>query len=180
MNTILSNHFIYTVEYKTPFGVIILGEYNQKLCYCDWLHRKMHEQIRDRLRKKINAEFQEKNTDFLQNVSTQLDEYFQKNRITFDIPLLLAGTDFQKKVWNELLNIPYGKTISYIELSRRLKSENAIRAVASANGANAISIIVPCHRVIGNNGALVGYAGGLNAKKKLLELEQAYLQTTFF
>ncbi|MCO5229851.1 MAG: methylated-DNA--[protein]-cysteine S-methyltransferase [Chitinophagales bacterium] len=178
-----NNHekgIIYTIEYKSPVGLLILGEYKQKLCYCDWKNRKMFDQIQDRLRNVINANFQEMSTDFLQKVKSQLDEYFKKKRFSFEIPLLLAGTDFQKKVWEELIKIPYGKTISYIELSRKLSNEKAIRAVASANGANAISIIIPCHRVIGANGNLVGYAGGLYAKKKLLELEQAYFQTQLF
>jgi len=84
---------------------------------------------------------------------------------------LFVGSDFQKTVWEKLLTIPYGKTTSYLELSRMLGDEKAIRAVATANGANAISIIVPCHRVIGSDGSLTGYAGGLNAKQKLLQLE---------
>ena len=87
------------------------------------------------------------------------------------MPLLLAGTRFQISVWEELQNIPYGTTCSYISLSRKLKNEKAIRAVASANGANAISIIVPCHRIIGADGSMTGYAGGIKAKKKLLEHE---------
>src|SRR5690606_18399830 len=94
-----------------------------------------------------------------------------KKRTTFDIPLLFIGTDFQKSVWEALMEIPYGTTKSYLELSRDLGDENAIRAVATANGANSISIIVPCHRIIGSDGSLTGYAGGLNAKKKLLQLE---------
>ena len=83
------------------------------------------------------------------------------------------GTDFQKEVWTELIKIPYGESRTYLELSKQLGNELAIRAVASANGANAISIIVPCHRIIGSDGKLIGYAGGLSAKKKLLELEGA-------
>jgi methylated-DNA-[protein]-cysteine S-methyltransferase len=98
-------------------------------------------------------------------------EYFSSKRKTFDIPLLLIGTDFQENVWNELIKIPFGKTSSYLELSRKLGNVLAIRAVASANGANAISIIIPCHHIIGSDGKLIGDAGGLAAKKKLLELE---------
>ena len=91
--------------------------------------------------------------------------------VQFDIPMLFAGTDFQKKVWHKLLEIPYGVTISYGELATQLGMPKAVRAVANANGANAISIIVPCHRVIGSDHSLTGYGGGLAAKKKLLELE---------
>ena len=90
---------------------------------------------------------------------------------TFDIPILFTGTDFQKKVWHKLLEIPYGQTLSYGEMTKRLDIPNAVRAVANANGANAISIFVPCHRVIGSDRSLTGYGGGLAAKKYLLELE---------
>lgn len=104
-------------------------------------------------------------------IKTQLDEYFAGKRTSFDLPLDLQGTEFQLKVWNELLKIPYGKTISYKELSLRLGNLLAIRAAGAANGANPISIIVPCHRVIGSDGSITGYAGGLWRKKWLLELE---------
>ncbi len=105
----------------------------------------------------------------------QLDEYFNKKRQVFDLPLDLQGTEFQKRVWNELLKIPFGKTVSYKELTLRLGDIKAIRAVATANGANPVSIIVPCHRVIGSDGSLTGYAGGLWRKKWLLEHESKEL-----
>ncbi len=101
----------------------------------------------------------------------QLIQYFHGERRVFDLPINQEGTAFQQKVWHELLNIPYGKTISYLDLSRRLGDPKAIRAAASANGRNNICIIVPCHRVIGSNRDLVGYAGGLWRKRRLLELE---------
>src|SRR3990172_7493969 len=99
----------------------------------------------------------------------QLHEYFNKERKTFSVPLDMHGTDFQKRVWTELLNIPYGKTISYLQLAVRLGDKKCIRAAGTANGRNPFSIIVPCHRVIGSNGDLVGYEGGLDKKKWLLE-----------
>jgi methylated-DNA-[protein]-cysteine S-methyltransferase len=102
---------------------------------------------------------------------TQLDEYFSRKREAFNLPLDLKGTDFQRKVWSELLKIPFGRTISYKDLSIRLGDVKAIRAVAAANGANPVSIIVPCHRVIGSDGSLTGYAGGLWRKQWLLEFE---------
>jgi len=89
----------------------------------------------------------------------------------FTIPLLLIGTEFQKKVWNELLQIPYGTTLSYLKLSQKIGDSKAVRAVANANGSNAISIIIPCHRIIGSNGKMIGYAGGIPIKEKLLALE---------
>ena len=105
----------------------------------------------------MQASYKEGISEVITRTIGQLDEYFAGRRTTFDIPLLLVGTDFQKTVWNELLNIPYGKTISYAGLSQKLGNPKAIRAIASANGANPISILVPCHRVIGSDRKLVGY-----------------------
>jgi methylated-DNA-[protein]-cysteine S-methyltransferase len=102
---------------------------------------------------------------------TQLSEYFEGTRKEFDLPLQQNGTPFQQKVWDELINIPYGKTISYLELSKRIGDTKAIRAVGTTNGKNNISILVPCHRVIGSNGSLTGYAGELWRKQWLLEHE---------
>lgn len=101
-----------------------------------------------------------------------MDEYFRRERRAFDIPLLFAGTEFQNKVWDMLLQIPYGRTVSYAGMALSLGMPKAVRAVANANGANAISIFAPCHRVIGSDGSLTGYGGGLDAKRFLLELER--------
>lgn len=105
------------------------------------------------------------------NAFSQLREYFNRVRKEFELPLEIVGTDFQKKVWSELTKIPYGETISYGELAEGLGDKNLMRAVAAANGANPIPIIIPCHRVIGANGSLTGYVGGIDVKQKLLELE---------
>ena len=102
---------------------------------------------------------------------TQLKEYFKRKRKEFDLQLDIIGTDFQKKVWKELMKIPYGQTISYNLLAINLGDKKLIRAAAAANGANPLPIIIPCHRVIGSDGSLVGYGGGLEVKKKLLEIE---------
>ena len=130
----------------------------------------------------LNSE--EKITDIipleLEDCVFQLQEYFESKRKAFDIKLNPEGTDFQKKVWNQLLEIPYGKTLSYLELSKQLGDVKAIRAVANANGKNPIWIIIPCHRVIGSDGNLTGYAGGLNRKQWLLEHESPYKQTSLF
>jgi methylated-DNA-[protein]-cysteine S-methyltransferase len=146
-----------TLQYKSPIGIIKI-EYSEKgiskLVFTD------------------EAEGEELRADFQDSpFSTQIDEYFNGKRKIFDLPLDLQGTDFQKRVWSELLKIPFGKTISYKELSIRLGNIKAIRAVAAANGANPVSIIVPCHRVIGSDGSMTGYAGGLWRKKWLLEFE---------
>ena len=159
--------------FKTPIGELILGSFENKLCLADWRYRKMRDSVDNRIKKGLKTGFEEGGSDVIEKTISQLSEYFEKERTQFDIPLLLVGTDFQKQVWNALVEIPFGKTESYLELSKTLGNEKAIRAVATANGANAISIIVPCHRIIGYDGSLTGYAGGLPAKKKLLELEGA-------
>jgi len=116
----------------------------------------------------------------LQNCVQQLDEYFNGNRTEFNLKLNPQGTNFQKRVWKELLNVPYGKTRSYLEQSKKLGDVKAIRAVASANGKNPIWIVIPCHRIIGSNGSLTGYAGGLWRKKWLLEHENPSPQQSLF
>lgn len=157
--------------YKTNIGELILGSFQNDLCLCDWRYRKSRNAIDNRIQEGLKSEYIEDTSAVITSAIQQLEEYFQKERIGFDLPLLFIGSDFQKKVWNELLQIPYGKKISYMTLTKKIGDVNAIRAVASANGANAISIIVPCHRVIASDGKLTGYAGGLPAKKKLLTLE---------
>ncbi|MEX0273374.1 MAG: methylated-DNA--[protein]-cysteine S-methyltransferase, partial [Flavobacteriaceae bacterium] len=118
--------------------------------------------------------------EVLEDVVYQLQEYFKGERNTFDLALHPQGTDFQQRVWKSLLNIPYGKTLSYLELSKKLGDVKAIRAVAAANGQNPLSIVIPCHRVIGSDGSLTGYAGGLSRKKWLLEHESPVKQQSLF
>lgn len=110
----------------------------------------------------------------------QLDEYFKGTRTTFNLKLNPQGTSFQKKVWKELLNVPFGKTRTYLEQTKKIGDPKAIRAVASANGKNPIWILIPCHRIIGTNGSLTGYAGGLWRKKWLLEHENGSKQQSLF
>lgn len=117
---------------------------------------------------------------YLQDCITQLEQYFSGERVNFDLKLNPQGTTFQKKVWEELLNIPYNKTRTYLEQSKALGDVKAIRAVASANGKNPIWIIIPCHRVIGSNGSLTGYAGGIWRKKWLLAHENPVKQQSLF
>ena len=155
----------------TPFGEVILGSFEQKLCLCDWRARMGRDRIDTRIRKGLRAEFEVAGTDLHDRARTQLGEYFAGRRRVFDIPLLTVGTDFQNTVWQALLDIPFGETTSYAELAETIGRASAVRAVAAANGANALSIFVPCHRVVGSDGGLTGYAGGLRAKAALLELE---------
>ena len=119
----------------------------------------------------LDADFEEGASETIGKAAGQLDEFFAGRRRTFDVPLLLVGTDFQKTVWRELLKIPFGTTVSYGEMARRIGMPKAVRAVANANGANALSLFVPCHRVIGSDRSLTGYAGGLDVKRALLERE---------
>lgn len=117
-------------------------------------------------------EVEEKETELIKKTYEQLMEYFKGQRKTFDIPLKPQGTVFQMKVWKELLNIPYGETCTYKDIATRLGNPKACRAVGGANNKNPIMIIIPCHRVVGKNGDLVGYACGLDVKSKLLEIEK--------
>ncbi|MCM0252224.1 MULTISPECIES: methylated-DNA--[protein]-cysteine S-methyltransferase [Bacteroides] len=157
--------------YQLPCGELILGSYQGKLCMCDWNREGRRVLIDRRMQKLLHADYEKSSSEVIVRTIIQLDEYFGRKRTAFDIPLFFVGTDFQKTVWKELLNIPYGMTLSYGDLSRKLGNPKAIRAVAAANGANPISILVPCHRVIGSDRKLVGYGGGIPAKKILLELE---------
>lgn len=127
-----------------------------------------------------NVEITSKIPSKLKEAVLQLQEYFEGKRTHFTFLLHPSGTEFQKKVWQELLNIPFGKTCSYLELSKKLGDVKAIRAVAAANGKNPLWIVVPCHRVIGADGSLTGYAGGLWRKKWLLEHENPSVQKTLF
>ena len=131
----------------------------------------MRKSVDDRIKKLLDADYIEVDDELLKETRKQIDEYFIMQRQEFTLPLLMVGTEFQKSVWNALLKIPYGKTASYLELSKIIGNEKAVRAVANANGANAIALIIPCHRIIGTNGKLTGYGGGLPLKKKLLDLE---------
>jgi methylated-DNA-[protein]-cysteine S-methyltransferase len=168
--------WIYTEVYSSPYGELLLGSYEDQLCLCDWKYRKSRESIDRRIQEDLQADYVEAGSPLMEKCKEQLNQYFKGSRKKFDLPVLLAGSDFQKRVWKALMEIPYGLTRSYLSLSRELGDEKAIRAVAKANGDNALSIIVPCHRILGSDGSLTGYAGGLRVKKKLLQLEGASLQ----
>lgn len=161
-------------DYESPCGKLKLGAFKDMLCLCVWMSGKAHERIYSRLRRELNAEFTNGISECLSNTISQLDEYFAGTRRRFDIPLLFIGTEFQKSVWRKLMDVPYGTTESYSAFARSLGIPTAVRAVANANGANPISIFAPCHRIIGSNGSLTGYGGGLSAKKFLLELESTH------
>ncbi len=159
--------------YKTKIGELILGSFDEKLCLLDFRYRKMRTTVDNRIKNGLRAEYVEQNDEILDKTRKQLDEYLKGDRKKFDIPLLMVGTDFQKNVWNALMKVPYGTTSTYLQLAKDINNKEAVRAVASANGANSIGLIIPCHRIIGSDGELVGYGGGLPVKKRLLKLEKA-------
>jgi len=162
---------IYIKHISTPAGGMILGSYEDRLCLCDWDKKTRRKRLDHRIEKRLNAEMEEGESTVIILAAKELTEYFARQRTTFDVPLLQTGTDFQTQVWNQLLAIPYGQTLSYGEMALQMGCPKAVRAVANANGANAISLFIPCHRIIGSDGSLTGYAGGLEAKRLLLSLE---------
>ena len=157
----------------TPLGPMLAGATDEGICLLEFVDRRMIETQIKRLKKYLHAELVHGNNKYFDELSLQLKEYFDGERKSFDVPLHIPGTEFQLQVWKELQKIPYGKTRSYKEQAIAIDNSKAIRAVARANGDNRIAIIIPCHRVIGNNGELVGYGGGVWRKQYLLKLENA-------
>ncbi|MDG1476610.1 MAG: methylated-DNA--[protein]-cysteine S-methyltransferase [Vicingaceae bacterium] len=158
-------------QLTTPIGIVTAGATEKGLCMLEFGEKTEFKTTLDYI-----SEIGEHK--FINETEKQLIAYFNNERTVFDIPLDLIGTDFQISVWNELLNIPFGKTRSYKEQAIAIGNLKAIRAVATANGANRIPIIIPCHRIIGSDGSLTGFSGGLWRKKFLLELESK--QTNLF
>ena len=168
------NH-IHIQYHKTNIAEFIIGSFEGKLCLLDFRYRKMRTAVDNRIKKELNAEFIEQSDEIIEITKIQLAEYLAGDRREFDIPLLPVGSEFQKSVWNVLMNVPYGTTSTYLQLAHAIGNEKAVRAVAGANGANAIAIIIPCHRIIGSDGELVGYGGGLTVKQRLLKLEGSHV-----
>ncbi len=164
----------------SPVGALTLVARGAKLAAVLWEFEKPN-------RVKLDIMEQDHHHPLLCETERQLAEYFAGKRVKFELELDFAGTDFQKKVWQALLTIPFGETRSYSDIAHQIGNEKAVRAVGAANGRNPISIIAPCHRVIGMNGTLTGFAGGLDAKKILLKLEAGdktdpnnFMQKTLF
>lgn len=173
-----ANNYIEIQPFISPCGELLLGAYREQLCLCDWVEQKHGLHNLHALQAHYSASVEQRPSDILARAADQLNAYFAGERTAFDIPLIYGiGTDFQQLVWSELRTIPYAATISYSELAGRIGRPDAVRAVANAVGANDLSIFVPCHRVIGKNGTLTGYAGGLSAKQYLLQLEHSYIPT---
>jgi methylated-DNA-[protein]-cysteine S-methyltransferase len=157
--------------HKTKIWELILGVFEWKVCIVDYRYRKMRQAVDKRIQNWLDAEYIEEENETLIELKKQLDEYLSWERKEFNIPLITVWTDFQKQVWEELLKIPYWETCSYLELAKRINNEKAVRAVASANWANSIWLIIPCHRIIETGWWLWWFAGGVNMKKKLLKME---------
>lgn len=175
----MKRDFVYKKKISTPIGEMLACATNEGVCFLDFLDRKNYEKLFSSIKTMLNAEIVDITNhtnsnayNIIVNLEKELKEYFDKKRKEFTIPIITIGTPFQMRVWDELLNIPYGKTISYKEEAERINHKKAIRAVANANGKNKISILIPCHRVIATNGKLGGYGGGLDRKEFLLSLEK--------
>ena len=158
--------------YNSPCGELVLASMDDELCLCDWNGMPCAERNLRRIRRYVNKDFRKETSPVIEQTKRQLDDYFAGNRKEFDIQLHTFGTDFQNRVWKALLDIPYGKTRTYMEIAKSIGNAKGVRAVAQAIGANSLDIIVPCHRVIGSNHSLTGFAGGLDKKRFLLELER--------
>ena len=159
----------------TPVGGLVLGACGGRLCLCDWDVAGRRERVGGRVARGLGVEMREGDCEVIHRAEGELEEYFGGVRRCFGVQLAFVGTEFQQRVWRALLEIDYGRCVSYGELAGRIGCASSVRAVANANGANALSIFVPCHRVVGADGRLTGYAGGLDAKRKLLELERGTL-----
>lgn len=167
---------IYKSTFESPFGLIVLGGTDKGLCLLEFGNEKRINNHFAQFSKHWEYIVIEEENEILNTAKAQLDEYFNGKRKEFEIQLDLIGTNFQLEVWNELLKIPYGVTRSYKEQALAIGNLKAIRAVATANGQNKISIIIPCHRVIGSDGSLTGYGGEIWRKRELLKLESTQVE----
>ena len=163
---------ITTTKIETPLGIMIAGATDDGICLLEFSDRRMLPTEYKDLKRLLKTTVEEGENNNLTQLRKELSEYFEGSRKEFSIPLVTPGSEFQKSVWKELMNIPYGTTRSYLEQSVALGKPDAIRAVANANGMNRISIVIPCHRVIGSDGHLTGYGGGLKRKRWLLDHEK--------
>ena len=160
---------------ESPIGTMLACATESGVCLLEFTGTGRANVQLNKIKKTLNAELSDKNSRFFPILKNELEEYFGGVRKSFSIPLVLTGTDFQKKAWSALLNIPYGETRSYLEQAMSIGNSRAVRAIGGANRANKIVILIPCHRVIGSNGELVGFGAGLWRKRYLLGLESGKL-----
>lgn len=161
-------------HWQSPIGEMTIGSIGEELCISDWTCNLRRTAVDVCICRDLKSEYKDGTSPTVEQAIRELEEYFAGTRRVFDVPVRIIGTDFQHIVRSELMNIPYGSTISYAELAKRIGNPKAVRAVANAIATNPLSIFVPCHRVIGSGGSLTGYAGGLAAKLSLLSLEHHY------
>ncbi len=167
-----AQRLITTTTFPTPLGAMLAAATESGLCLMDFVDRRLMETQLLRLQQLLHAELIPGDHPLFEPLAQEIQEYFAGTRRVFTLPLEVPGTPFQQRVWKALQTIPYGETKSYGAQALAIGQPNAIRAVAHANGLNRIAIIIPCHRVIGKNGQLVGYGGGLQRKQFLLDLER--------
>jgi AraC family transcriptional regulator, regulatory protein of adaptative response / methylated-DNA-[protein]-cysteine methyltransferase len=170
----------FTTRVDTPVGEMMAAATDTHLLMFEFEHRRMYEAQLERVQQTAGHRLEPGESPIFDRLRVQLDEYFRGDRREFDLPLDVPGTEFQTRVWSALQRIPFGTTTSYLRLAESLGQPKAVRAVARANGDNRIAIIIPCHRVIGSDGQLVGYGGGLSRKRQLLELEGRSLTLPLF
>jgi AraC family transcriptional regulator of adaptative response/methylated-DNA-[protein]-cysteine methyltransferase len=167
-----SSDCIVTTLIESPLGPIILGANKNGLCLTEFTDRRMLEFQFKMLQKRFDAAIVPGTNQYIKQAQKELNEYFVGRLKKFTVKLVYPGTEFQQKVWSELIKIPYGKTIAYADLAQRVGIPGAVRAVGTANGMNRIGIIIPCHRVVNKCGKLGGYGGGVWRKQWLLDLER--------
>lgn len=158
-------------EAETPIGIMVFGSSEKGLCLLDFKYRNSFPRILQRIKKYYGDSITHGTSNFIELAENEITQYLQGSLKVFTVPLDIRGRDFQLKVWNALLQVKYGKTSSYLEIAKIIGKPKAVRAVANANGQNGIAVIIPCHRIIGSDGSLTGYGGGIAIKKKLLNLE---------
>jgi len=165
--------------FTTPLGEMIGGTSHHGICLFEFNNGDRSSRTLSRIQSRTKSEVREEAHPLLTDLIKQVKSYFAGERRAFDLPLSMMGTPFQVKVWNRLLAIPYGHTMSYADLALKLGDKNSIRAIGQASGANHLAILVPCHRVIGSDGSLTGYGGGIERKHYLLNLERSDRNTLF-
>jgi AraC family transcriptional regulator, regulatory protein of adaptative response / methylated-DNA-[protein]-cysteine methyltransferase len=163
-----------STQLETPLGTMLAGALPEGICLLEFTDRKKLETQLKILSTLLKSDISQGHNLHFETLKNELDEYFEGRRKLFTVPLFYPGSEFQKMVWQELQNIPYGSTRTYKEQAIAINKPRATRAVANANGKNRIAIIIPCHRVISGNGDLTGYAGGIWRKEKLIEMENSY------
>lgn len=171
--------FILKTTIETPIGEMVACATNEGICLLEFADRKDLDKQLKRVSKFLKKEIASGDHERFDKLRKQLDEYFKGERKKFELKTALIGTEFQKTVWKEIKKVRFGKTNTYLKIANKVGNPKTVRAVAGANGANKLAIIIPCHRVLGSDGELVGYAGGLSRKQWLLDHEAKQLSLTF-